>query len=316
MRQVELDQGIGAHTLTHTLTLNRSAANGSLECTLCPERGGVVASLAWRGANGTIDLLRPASDWALRHGSAIDMGCFPLVPFSNRIAGGQFTFDGRAVRLPLDGDGNPHVIHGHGWRTAWTVEDATASSARMVFRHPADAWPWRCRATQTVVLEEDGASLTLSLVNEDDTPMPAGIGLHPYFPKPPGTRLTARVGGVWLNGPTILPVERVAVPPRWDFTTGIVMDRTVLDNGFTGWDGVAALDWPTLDRRLSIETDGPFGHLIVYAPPDADYLCVEPVSHMTDAVNRPEEPDTGLRRLEPGEELIGTMRLRLETLAR
>ncbi|MBK3801039.1 aldose 1-epimerase [Azospirillum brasilense] len=316
MRQVELDQGIGAHTLTHTLTLNRSAANGSLECTLCPGRGGVVASLAWSGANGTIDLLRPASDWALRHGSATDMGCFPLVPFSNRIAGGQFTFDGRPVRLPLDGDGNPHVIHGHGWRAAWTVEDATASSARMVFRHRADAWPWRYRATQTVVLEEDGASLTLSLVNEDDTPMPAGIGLHPYFPKPPGTRLTARVGGVWLNGPTILPVERVAVPPRWDFTAGIVMDRTVLDNGFTGWDGVAALDWPTLDRRLSIETEGPFGHLIVYAPPDADYLCVEPVSHMTDAVNRPEEPDTGLRRLEPGEELIGTMRLRLETLAR
>ncbi|CCD01316.1 protein of unknown function (plasmid) [Azospirillum baldaniorum] len=51
-------------------------------------------------------------------------------------------------------------------------------------------------------------------------------------------------------------------------------------------------------------------------PPGEDYLCVEPVSHMTDAVNHPEQPDTGLRRLEPGEELSGTMRLRLETLAR
>lgn len=312
MEQVELDQGIGAHTLT----LNRSAANGSLECTLCPQRGGVVARLAWHGADGTIDLLRPASDWALRHGSANDMGCFPLVPFSNRIGGGQFSYDGRQVRLPLDGDGNPHVIHGHGWRASWTVEDASASAVRMVFRHAADAWPWRYRATQTVVLEEDGASLTLSLVNEDDTPMPAGIGLHPYFPKPPGTRLTARVDGVWLNGPTILPVERVAVPSRWAFADGIVMDRTVLDNGFTGWDGAAALDWPTLDRRLSIETEGPFGHLIVYAPPGEGYLCVEPVSHMTDAVNHPEQTDTGLRRLEPGEELSGTMRLRLGTLAR
>lgn len=312
MEQVELERGIGAEPFV----LHRDAGTGSLECTLCPQRGGGVARLAWHGPNGAVDLLRPASDWALRHGSAIDMGCFPLVPFSNRIAGGQFTFDGRRTQLPLDGDGNPHAIHGHGWRSAWTVEDASEAALRMVYRHTPGGWPWRYRATQTVVLEEDGFSLTLSLVNEDDRPMPAGIGLHPYFPKPPGTRLTARVASVWLNGPTILPAERAAVPPRWAFADGIVMDRTVLDNGFTGWDGQAALDWPTLGLRLSIEAEGPFGHLIVYAPPDEDYLCVEPASHMTDAINRPEEPDAGLRRLEPGEALSGTLRLRPEPLPR
>ena len=34
-----------------------------------------------------------------------------------------------------------------------------------------------------------------------------------------------------------------------------------------------------------------FGHLIVYTPPGEDFFCVEPVSHMTDAINRMDGDD-------------------------
>ncbi|WP_448204749.1 aldose 1-epimerase [Azospirillum sp. sgz302134] len=287
---------------------------GDMECVLCPERGGSIARLTRHGPEGTVELLRPASDWALASGSAIDMGCFPLVPFSNRIDGGRFRFDGRDVELPLDMDGCPHAIHGHGWRAAWTVEDREESFARLVYRHAADGWPWRYGATQDIVLEEDGLHVALDLVNEDSRPMPAGIGLHPYFPKPPGTRLDARVHNVWMNDPTLLPAERAPLPAAWDFPEGVEMDRTVLDNGFTGWDGRAALTWPGLGLRLTLTADGPFGHLVIYAPRGEDYLCVEPVTHMTDAVNRSREADAGLCTLQPGESLRGTIRLRLEMI--
>lgn len=294
--------------------LGRKDAQTDMECLLRPRQGGSIARLTRHGPDGAVPLLRPASDWALRNGSAIDMGCFPLVPFSNRIADGRFGFDGRTVELPLNMDGCPHAIHGDGWQAPWTVEERSGAAARLVHRHGGTGWPWRYRAIQDIALEEDGLSVTLTIINEDERPMPAGIGLHPYFPKPPGTRLSAKVGGVWMNGPTLLPQARTALPAAWDFPDGVVMDRTVLDNGFTGWDGRAALDWPDRGLRLSLTTDGPFGHLVVYAPQGDDYLCVEPVSHMTDAVNHGREADAGLRALNPGDSLHGTMRLRLEPL--
>ncbi len=295
------------------LTLRR----GSVECLLSPRQGGSIARLTFQApeeqaTDGPVNLLRPASDWALRNGSAGDMGCFPLVPFSNRIAAGYFRFDGEDIRLPLNMGGCPHAIHGHGWQAAWTAQDIEDGAARMVHRHKADAgWPWRYSAEQAVTVEKDGLTVAITLTNEDRRPMPAGIGLHPYFPKPPGTRLTARVDGVWLNDPTVLPAQHAPLPTAWAFPDGVDMDTTVLDNGFTGWDGQAALAWPSLGLRLTMETAGPFGHLVIYAPQGENYLCVEPVSHMTDAVNRGADPTAGLRTLRPDESLKGTMRLRV-----
>ncbi|AWK87118.1 aldose 1-epimerase [Azospirillum thermophilum] len=284
--------------------------HGAIACLLAPDCGGSIARLTVEGPRGPIDLLRPASPAALAGTFAPDMGCFPLVPFSNRIGGGRFTFRQRRVRLETD-PGSPHRIHGHGWQNPWMVEGLDGRSARLTYRHGADDWPWRYAAAQDISVERDGLTVSMELVNLSDEPMPAGIGLHPYFPKPPGTVLTANVATVWRNDDTLLPLAREAVPEAWDFPRGVRMDEVVLDNGFTGWDGVATLDLPALGHRLTIAADGPFGHLIVYAPRGESYLCVEPVSHMTDAVNRTEEPDAGLRVLEPGERLAGTVRLRV-----
>jgi aldose 1-epimerase len=51
--------------------------------------------------------------------------------------------------------------------------------------------------------------------------------------------------------------------------------------------------------------------LVLYTPPAADFFCVEPVSHVTDAVNLAASgrTDTGLRVLAPGETLRAAMTL-------
>ena len=287
---------------------------GAMECVVCPRIGGSIARLTLWSEDGPLHLLRPTPGAALDGASAADMGCFPLVPFSNRIAGGRFRFEGTAVELPLNHPACPHTLHGHGWETPWTVEAQDDSSLRLSYRHAADAWPWSYRAVQSITVRPDGLEVRLELVNESGRAMPAGFGLHPYVPKPPDTRLTAAVGSVWLGDTTLLPRERAPVPPSWGFPAGRAMDTVVVDNGFTGWDGRAAIDWPQHGRRLVIEADSVFGHLVVYAPEGEDYLCVEPVTHMTDAVNHVDEPDAGLRTLPPGGCLSGTVRLRLEGL--
>jgi aldose 1-epimerase len=277
--------------------------------------------LTLRTPDGPLALLRPTPDDALDNSTgaggwgADGMGCFPLLPFSNRIADGRFQRGGTAVALPLNRAGCPHALHGHGWDVAWTTEWRAGDAVRLVYHHRADAWPWSYRAEQTIAVQDDGLLVTLELINTADTAMPAGLGLHPFFPKPPGTTVTAQVKGVWLNDDTMLPRQRNPLPRTWTFADGVAMDHLVLDNGFTGWDGRAVIVWPTAGRRLVLTADGPFGHLVVYSPRDADFLCVEPVTHMTDAVNRPQEVDNGLVMLAPGERLTGCLNLRVEAMA-
>lgn len=281
--------------------------HGAMTLTATPHIGGSLASWSLSTHNGPVDLFRPAPDRALAGSFAPDMACFPLVPFSNRIGGGRFVFQGREVVLATD-PGSPHRIHGHGWSIPWTVEAAADHALRMGFSHRADDWPWSYRATQTVALDGEGLTVTLDLINESGSDMPAGLGLHPYFAKSPGSIVTADVRAVWDNDDTILPSRRRPLPAAWDFRHGVVMDHAVLDNGFTGWSGTATLDRPRERLRLTMLADGPVGHLIVYAPPGEPYLCLEPVTHMTDALNRPQEADAGVIALPAGERLSMTVR--------
>jgi aldose 1-epimerase len=63
---------------------------------------------------------------------------------------------------------------------------------------------------------------------------------------------------------------------------------------------------------LSIEAGGLFRNLVVYTPPGQDFFCVEPVSHMTNAINRlASMRGHGLRSLAPGETLQGEVAFRL-----
>lgn len=290
--------------------------HGAMTCRLAPDCGGSVASWTKQGAHGLINLFRPASFVAESGGSATDMACFPLVPFSNRIAGGRFTFQGRAVTLPPN-LGFSHAIHGHGWTAPWTVDERSDRAAQLSYHHPAGAWPWRYSAVQTIALDDDGLVMTLDLINESDSAMPAGLGLHPYFPKPPGTRVTAGLTGMWESDGSVLPRSRHPLPTRLDFPAGLAMDDSViLDHGFTGWNGQATVRWSggvADGTSVSLLADGPFGHLIVYAPAVETFLCLEPVSHMTDAVNHPEEVDAGVFVLAPGERLSGTVRFRVSS---
>ena len=56
------------------------------------------------------ELLRPAPDLALARRDPWAMGCFPLVPWSNRIRAGRFVFGARAVSLPPS---RPQDRHAH-----------------------------------------------------------------------------------------------------------------------------------------------------------------------------------------------------------
>ncbi|MBZ9718283.1 aldose 1-epimerase [Mesorhizobium sp. AD1-1] len=268
-----------------------SISDGIATVEIAPAAGGALASYRWRQNGSVVDWLRPADQAAIDGRDAGAMACFPLVPYSNRIRGGRFAFAGRTVELPTNSD-DPHYEHGHGWRRSWTVVRHEASSTVLSYRHAADSWPWSYEARQAISLIDGRLAIALSLRNLSDTPMPAGFGLHPYFPSTPWTHVQARVSGMWETDAEILPTRHVLPPAGSNPTTGFDVSETDFDTVFTGWSRRARISWPEHGRQLDIEAEAPLDFLVLYTPPGEPFFCAEPVSNITDAFNR--RADTGI----------------------
>ncbi len=280
---------------------------GAATLDVFPEIGGAIGAYYAFAEGLRLDWLRPADDAAIARGDVEGMGCFPLVPFSNRVRDGRFVFDGvEAFILPVPG---PHAEHGHGWRRPWRTIAQGPSWLTIEFEmHDAD-WPFPYRARQNFRLSADRLDVTLSIENQGARAMPIGLGLHPYFPRTPQCRLSARVAGMWNVDAEVMPID-LAAPPPHDADPGraLAPDDVELDNCFAGWDGDARIDWPERGAWLTLHAGKPLRHLVVYSPRGETYFCVEPVSHCTDAFNLAAKgmADTGMLRLEPDEAIAAT----------
>jgi aldose 1-epimerase len=142
------------------------------------------------------------------------------------------------------------------------------------------------------------------MTNRAAQPAPAGLGLHPFFPRHPETRIRFRSSATWLNDADQLPVERVAK----DCAAGCAVAETECDNDFEGWDGIAEIVEPD-GVTIRLEADAPFRWLRFYSRADRNALALEPVSHGANALNRPDPAALGVVALAPGGTLSGTIRL-------
>lgn len=278
--------------------------NGDYELELCPKGGGCITAFRYRG----IDVMRPATEDYWQGLEPRQAGSFPLVPYSNRIADGRFTYESHTYQLPINMPPEPHAIHGDGWQAAWAVEASTPTEATLVYE--TENAPIAHKSRQLFALREDGLTAALELTNTGPHRLPFGFGHHPYFPKSEGLTLKAAVDDVWLPDERKLPEEKISVPEIWDFNSPKNLAALELDNCFTGFGGKAEMHWPESGLSLSIEADRIFGHLVVFVPPGEGFVCVEPVSNVTNGIHQliAGRNDTGLKVLEPGTMLEASMR--------
>ncbi len=94
--------------------------------------------------------------------------------------------------------------------------------------------------------------------------------------------------------------------------TGMDVDCDTLDidHCFDGWRGDVVLQDPQMTVRLGSSLD----HLVVFTNAGCDFVAIEPVSHVNNAVNMA-GPDAeklrqlGVRVLQPGESFSATMQI-------
>ena len=283
-----------------------SVIAGEARLVLAPATGGAV--MAW--TRGDEPVFRLPSPEAQAAGGARDLACYPLFPFSGRVAGRRFGFAGTEYQLPaLLGD---WAIHGAGWQLPW---QATEEGERVTLRldYPGgELWPFAFHAEQIFTLEENALTIRCVIENRHDAPAPAAFGQHPFFPRSRAATLQFAATGALLTGADLLPTGHAPVSPDWDHRTPRPVGSVALDTCFTGWDGRARIAYPDRGYTLDITADPVFANLVVFIPPGRDFLAVEPVANITDGLNRMDgAPPSGIFILGPGESRRGGMRFAL-----
>jgi aldose 1-epimerase len=273
---------------------------GALRLAVRPDLGGAVAGL-WHRDTPILRSCEPAALAGPRPSA-----CYALLPYSNRLGQCRFRWKGREYTTKPNVDFTPHSLHGVGWMLPWQITSSSAFELVLNLRHKGDEhWPFAFEASQYFTLTPESMRVELVFTNTSDVAQPVGLGWHPYFPKRARSRLHIELSERWDADATKLPTRKVA-------QTGIDSDVSHLDfdHCFDGWRGPARIR----DEKFSLQLSSSLSHLVVFTPQDKDFFCIEPVSHVSNAIHMADPLAHGLRSVAPGETTEAWMNLDITVL--
>ncbi|HEY4169593.1 MAG TPA: aldose 1-epimerase [Reyranella sp.] len=276
-------------------------SNGILRAAVRPALGAGLAYFDYIGGSAPQPLFRPEPVAGPVH--PFDLAMIILLPWSNRISGGGFSFAGKRHDLLPNVAGDLFPLHGNAFSSHWTVAGRTGDHVLHLQLRSKGPGPFDYSAALTYTLDGATLRLKLAVTNAGDEPLPYGAGFHPWLVRDAETVLTAPATGVWPEDEQHLPagVAPVAPPPEWDFSAPRILPTGFINNCFTGWTRAATISWPRRGLQLSVDASSELSNYVVYSPGAAsDFFCFEPVSHPVDAFNLSGGPEAnGLVILEP-----------------
>ena len=291
-------------------------ANDHWQVGLLPSTGGSVAYGRTRVGGEWHDVLRPTPQESL--GVVPDTASYPLVRWSNRIAGGKLRWAGKTYQLRVNhADGT--AIHGTASEYPWIVAEHSPTHAVLEFAS-RDVYgvnfPWTFTARFTYRLDGDRFTWTYGLTNTDHETFPAGFGHHPYFQRSvagsPTAHLQLNTEQAYAAQGCIPFGEAGEIRPDADFRASRVIGGAFVDDCYTARssDTLATITWPgVLD--VDIEADAALSHAVVYIPEGQPFFAVEPVSNANDAFNLAERGihSANLLLVQPGQSVSASFSL-------
>lgn len=243
-----------------------------------------------------------------------------LAPWANRIGDGGFWADGKHY---LFNDEfvhmSPDKIAIHGLLTTspyWEVEEVVTDeqsarvTSRLVFwKHPdlMVTWPFAHEYRMTYSLHEGVLEVRTDVTNKSSEPMPITFGYHPYFNLPGVPREQAFVR---------IPARKHIDTDRKLLATGVMTPSNLpaevslrdhtFDDGFTdlmrGKNGLAVFSFEAGPKKIHVIYGQQYQVGLVYAPPGKEFVCFEPMTAITNAVNLAHEGKyNDLKSVAPGE---------------
>lgn len=219
---------------------------------------------------------------------------------------------GDAMDIPPNRSGIVHPVHGVGWRLAWQVMHCELHQLQLGYDHVADAhWPFSHQCLQTITVTGDTVRFHLQLHNQSARPMPVGAGFHPRFAVDDDTVVFLDVPTGWTQDKDGLPnsLSAGSAVACGDFRQGLHATTIELNHCFQSGQAPAVLRWPSRNFEVSIDTSDSLRHMVVYRPSEANWICLEPVSHATGAFSLPAMHDRayGANFLQPDDKFEAWM---------
>ncbi len=280
-----------------------SFTDGTVDVVVLPEVGARIHRVRAFGH----DLLRTPQDSAEHLRDPFYWGAYVMAPWCNRIETGVLDIGSRRIALHSNfPDGS--AIHGQVYARPW--ERVGDGALRVT--GGGDGWPWTYDVGLRISVADRSVRIRLSLTNTSSDPMPAGLGLHPWFRRP--LLVAIRGAAVFTRNAA---TEARPVPAHGPFDLRAV-DEMPADLDAT-WTDLAEppveLRWPDQGVGATMRIASPTRHVVAASPGGLDAIAVEPETHAPQGLRRllNGEPG-GLTMLGPGRTLDLGVELAFERL--
>lgn len=288
-------------------TLFNTATGDSLE--IVPNYGSCLLSLTFSGKQILDGYDTPEALIANKWSKNV-----MLLPFPNRLRDGKYSHLGKEYSFPINNASTGNAIHGFGKDAPMRVESvgltqlsaAITSIWRYDGSNPSYPFPFSFKTWFSIA--HNSLQVRLTLYNDGEQPIPAGLGWHPYF------RIAERSDEVSLMMPEVkkIEIDERMLPtgeetPFDDFKTLTKIGETSLDNGFyiVNQDQNAETVISSELGKLTFWQETGFqqwNFLQVFTPPHRESIAIEPMTCNIDAFNNKD----GLALLEPRTGMIGS----------
>jgi aldose 1-epimerase len=297
---------------------------------------------------GAKDLLENQND--AFGNKSFSMGGAILLPYPNRIRGKlsadgktiETMIDGKMMSLPANWKGKKpgaeiHAMHGLIMSAHFRdvhQHNTPAESSVSAILHGGDFdghWPSKTDVGVRMILKNDALDVIVTAKNVGTERLPMAVSFHPYFQFPSGNRAQARLHlpadmrTIVNNYDDVFPTGKI-VPVKgtpYDFTApgGAALGPTLyMDDCFTdlkrnaAGNAVIEITDPAAHYGLRLTALSPQIKAIqVYAPPDKNFVVVEPQFNLADPFNTKiwGKRNTGMVYLLPGQSVSWHVRLEL-----
>jgi aldose 1-epimerase len=263
-------------------------AAGALEATFLPEVGMLGTSL-----RSACEEYVALAEGVAGYREGRQTGLPLLAPWGNRLEGWRY----RAADVDVDLEGlalttDEHGLPIHGTMTAavgWEVVEREEARLRTRSQYDARpdllaAFPYPHDLEIDARVDRDALRIATTLHPTSDRPVPVAFAWHPYLRLPSGDRASWRLR---LPARDHLELDTHGIPTgaskSEDAEDAPVGDRTFDDLYALRDDHEIALE--NGRRRLTVQYDTGYPYAQVFAPPGADFVCLEPMTAPTNALN-------------------------------
>ncbi len=284
--------------------------SGSYRIQVNPREGGQIENFIFCGGGKDLAILKPKPSQNHKQDGIPLYGSFAMIPFCNRLVPSNIMTSEGEFSLPKNWANEDCSIHGIGLSEEWEVVVKTQDSCRL--STSLYTLEGRCVGIgiqELKVSETGGLTSRLGYFNNQFDWIMAGLGFHPWFYLNNGDADFEFVAdGKFKTDERLLPTSYHKL--AWKEVRINTQQNNEIDTCFAGWEGRSILFLKHCGVELELSSNAT--NLHVYINKNLDAICIEPVTHITNAMHDPRwNSYAGMKQVNQGEFIWLDMAIRV-----